>query len=66
MAVALLISCAHGRIVDPIECPAPSLGVADELQDMLLGGDGVKYDDLLIWIGEIERHCSAVASSVSD
>ena len=60
VALGLLIGCAHGR-TEVVECPAPSPGVSVELHDMMLSGDGYLYDDLLVWIGEIERHCSAVS-----
>ena len=63
VGVILLIGCANGQR-EVIECPIPSEGVVLELNDMTLeaylSGNRYRYDDLLVWIGEIERHCSAV------
>jgi len=62
LSLAVMISsagCAHGPPKE-IECPAPSVSVSAELDEMYLRGDWFRYSGLISWIGEMERHCSAL------
>ena len=70
LAVGSLTGCAHGRSV-VIECPRPSPGVSVDLMNIMLvngtvsdSSDAYLYDDLLVWVGEIGRHCAAVSESL--
>jgi hypothetical protein len=55
--------CAHGRM-GIVECPKPSPLVSVELERMMLSWDGYNYEELLVWIGEIERHCAAISEAL--
>ncbi len=56
--IALLSGCVirSSHITPP--CPAPSLGAAHQLSDLIFHEDG--YDDLIDWVSEIDRYCLAI------
>ena len=59
----LFVGCATGPISDLPPCPVPSYMATSELSMMYLSGTSLLYEDLILWIGEIERYCSAIRES---
>lgn len=56
--IALLSGCVTRSSYIAPPCPAPSLGAAHQLSDLIFHED--QYDDLIDWVSEIDRYCLAI------
>ena len=55
--VVPLVGCQTSSVLYLRSCPAPSYLAVSKIENLMIDGG---YGDLIIWISEIERYCSAV------
>ena len=64
-APILFVSCATGQSVSIPSCPPPSMDAVDQFEMIIFSNmieNHGSYSDLIHWISEIERYCSAISS----
>jgi hypothetical protein len=59
----LLGGCQTSKVLFLPRCPSPSLEAVLDIEDIVMT-DG--YEDLVIWISEMDRYCDAVDSVLVD
>jgi len=62
-APILFVACASGRGVNVPNCPPPSPKVVLELSEIMTPTIDGRYDNLVLWVSEIERYCAALKNS---
>jgi hypothetical protein len=59
LLLSFAISCQHIRTVSPGQCPPVTEGMILDLSSII---DDAVYQDLELWIAEIDRFCTALDS----
>ena len=59
----LLGGCRTNDFVAFPPCPAPTLEAVTDIEDIILT-EG--YEDLVVWISEMDRYCSAIDAAFQE